>query len=268
MLRLFVLLLFVANLVFYVWTQGALDAVVGFSPDGVHEPQRLASEVHPERVQVLSASASAPDSTERPASAPEPAASGSASGPAAANAAQASAPAAAASVGASEVAAVVESRVCLEAGPYTSAERAQIEPRLRSALMAGTWEIRAAERPGLWLIYMGPYADAEMLEKKKDELRRIRMSFTDVNAPAELAPGLALGRFEDRAAANAALTRMNLRGIRTARVVTLRAPQPGFAVRMPQVDAATRRELNAQGNLWMGRALAPCPGQAASVPAA
>jgi len=53
MLRLFVVALLVANLVFYAWTQGWLDDVVGVRATGDREPERMARQVRPELVRVL-----------------------------------------------------------------------------------------------------------------------------------------------------------------------------------------------------------------------
>jgi len=53
MLRLFVVALLVANLVFYAWTQGWLDDVVGVRASGDREPERMARQVRPELVRVL-----------------------------------------------------------------------------------------------------------------------------------------------------------------------------------------------------------------------
>lgn len=55
MLRALVVALLVANLAFFAWTRGWLDGVVGASPHGDREPERLAAQVNPERVEVLSA---------------------------------------------------------------------------------------------------------------------------------------------------------------------------------------------------------------------
>ena len=55
MLRALVVLLLVANLAFFGWTQGWLDGIVGISARGDREPERLAKQVNPDRIVVLSA---------------------------------------------------------------------------------------------------------------------------------------------------------------------------------------------------------------------
>jgi len=46
--RLFFLLLVLANLIFFAWAQGYLG-----TPDDGHEPQRLAQQLHPERLRIV-----------------------------------------------------------------------------------------------------------------------------------------------------------------------------------------------------------------------
>lgn len=58
MLRFLVLVLLLANLGFYSWTQGWLDPVVGVSPSGDREPERFARQVRPETVRILAPQAS------------------------------------------------------------------------------------------------------------------------------------------------------------------------------------------------------------------
>ena len=55
MLRALVALLLVANLAFFGWSQGWLDGVVGVSARGDREPERLARQVDPDRIVILSA---------------------------------------------------------------------------------------------------------------------------------------------------------------------------------------------------------------------
>jgi hypothetical protein len=54
MLRALALLLLLLNLVFFSWTQGWLDEVVGIKARGDREPERMARQVHPERIKLLS----------------------------------------------------------------------------------------------------------------------------------------------------------------------------------------------------------------------
>jgi hypothetical protein len=57
MLRALVVALLVLNALFYGWSQGWLDRVIGIKAGGDREPERLAMQIHPERVTLLSTQA-------------------------------------------------------------------------------------------------------------------------------------------------------------------------------------------------------------------
>ncbi|MDY0743419.1 hypothetical protein SNE35_02840 [Paucibacter sp. R3-3] len=59
MLRTLVVLLVVVNALFFGWTRGWLDSVVGVKASGDSEPERQARQLHPERIQILGAQAAA-----------------------------------------------------------------------------------------------------------------------------------------------------------------------------------------------------------------
>ena len=80
MLRRLALLLLLANLLFFAWSQGWLTGIVGLRPHPEREPERLARQVRPETVVVLPPGPSAA-STLRPMLAAAPAGSASAEGP-------------------------------------------------------------------------------------------------------------------------------------------------------------------------------------------
>lgn len=82
-MRGWVLLLVVANLAFFVWTQGWVSPWLPAPWQGQREPQRVLEQLNPERVAVRRA---------EPASAPAAAAAASAASPGAAPAASAVAP--------------------------------------------------------------------------------------------------------------------------------------------------------------------------------
>jgi hypothetical protein len=224
-LRVLALLLLVANLVFFAWTQGWLDGVVSVRARGDREPERLAREFQPQRVRVL-----APDEA------------------AAAMAASAPVPAATLS--------------CLEAGPYTPAEARAAETLLQAALPAGSWARRSVERPGSWIVYLGRFTTEEALQKKIEELRRLSTSFEELQSPPELAPGLSLGRFDSRPTADKALEQFGQRGVRTARVVALSEPATMTLLRVERADPALALELAALGGEVkgqpLGKAFGPC----------
>ncbi len=56
-MRVLVIVLLAANALFFIWSRGWLDSLTGLPANGLREPQRLAAQQHPERIQPLAASA-------------------------------------------------------------------------------------------------------------------------------------------------------------------------------------------------------------------
>jgi hypothetical protein len=219
MLRLLVVALLLANLVFYAWTQGKLDNVVGMRAHGDREPDRLSRQIKPETIRVLPASAVA----------------------------------AAMSTTTAEAASV-----CLEAGPYTPAQIAAAEGVLQTVLPPGSWASLKTEAPAVWIVYMGKYPNREALQKKADELKRLRISFEEVRGVVDLEEGLALGRYDNRAAADKALAEVAQRGVRTARVVNLPVTAT-HQLRVERADLTLQTRLaGLRAEALQGKVFSPC----------
>ena len=227
MMRALVAALLVANLAFYAWSQGWLDTLVGPRARGEREPERLARQVHPELIRMLP------------------------------------------SLEASSVAASASPRepralACLEAGPFGAAEVDAALAALPAAASARVADVRN-ERPAVWIVYMGRFASVDAVRQKEEELGRIRVTAEPLGEPPELAPGLALGRFDGRPAAEAALARLAQRGVRSARVAQLSPATSTHLLRAEHVDGALGAQLGAlaDGPFAMRR-FAPCPPAAAA----
>lgn len=137
MLRLIVLLLLLANGVYFAWSQGYMQAW-GQGPVQQSEPQRVAQQIRPEAVRVL-----APDDLKRAETA----------------AAQAPRP-----------------PECLASVTLGAAAVAALEPVL-DTWPAGSWNFEAQVEPPRWILYMGKYAGVEQVARKRAELRQIGVSF-------------------------------------------------------------------------------------------
>lgn len=212
------LLLVVANVLFFVWSQGWLDGIAGLRAQPEREPERAARQFQPHLLRILppGAAASAP--------------------------------------------AVAES--CLEAGPFAAGDAQAAEAVLQAALPAGTWARRQVEQPGVWIVYLGRFIADDQLRKRIEELRRLQLPFDEVTSPPDLAPGLSLGRFDSRKAADEALDALVQRGVRTARVVLLAEPATRYALRIERVDAALAAQIKALNGSFagqpLGKAFKPC----------
>lgn len=209
-----VVLLLLANAGFFAWSQGWLDGLSFLRAQPEREPERLARQFQPHLLRVVTA--------------------GAASAPAVAPAAAATA---------ASGAGALDALACLEAGPYGAADAATAEALLQPLLPAGSLTRRTVERPGVWLVYAGRYIAADALQRKIDEMRRLQVPFDEVTTPPDLAPGLSLGRFESRQAADQALERLTQRGVRAARVVLLTEPSTRIALRIERADAALAAQL-------------------------
>ncbi|MFT3664057.1 hypothetical protein [Piscinibacter sp.] len=226
MLRTVVLLLALANALFFAWTQGWLAGAGGLRPHPEREPERLARQVHPEHIVVLPpGGAAGPEAT--PASAPQ------------------------------------QHGACLEAGPFAAGAVASARAAVQSlqpALPPGSWQDVAVTRPGSWMVYMGRYPNREALAKKEEELKRTRVAFQPVDEPAEFTMGFSLGRHDTRDGAERALEQLGQRGVRSARVVELVAPATLHLLRVARADAALAERLSALRLPALGRGFAACAG--------
>lgn len=220
MLRLLVVVLLLANLAFYAWTQGLLDNVIGVRAQGDREPERLSRQVRPETIRVLPAASAVAVAAAVPETPP----------------------------------------VCLEAGPYTTAQIGAAEGVLQTVLPAGSWASLKTESPGVWIVYMGKYPNRDALQKKADELKRLKIGFEELrDPPPELADGLALGRYDNRAAADKALAEVAQRGVRTARVMPLSPPAVTHSLRVERADATLQARLSGlRAEALLGKTFTAC----------
>lgn len=144
MLRLIVLLLLLANALFYAWSQGYLLAW-GTGPTQQSEPQRLAQQVRPQSVQVL------PSEELRRLE--------------------------------SQFAQDPRAPECLASPMLAEAEVGSLRTVLDS-FPPGTWSLEQAVEPARWLVYMGPYPGVEQVARKRAELRQLGVSFEALPNPA------------------------------------------------------------------------------------
>lgn len=241
MLRILAIVLLVGNALLLAAQFGAFDrlaAAGGIQPQQ-REPERLQRQLNPQGMRIL-----------------PPQAASAALASAAASAAQAAAAASSA-----------RALACLEAGPFAAAEAEAAERTLRDAgLAAGSWQALTSDDSGAYLVYMGRFADHEALQRKLDELKRLKIDAEELHGAASLQPGLSLGRHDERGAADAALARLSQRGVRTARVVTLRPAQHQTTLRIAAADAATRARL-AGLTMPSGPGFVDCAAGAGAAPA-
>ncbi|MFC7410987.1 SPOR domain-containing protein [Hydrogenophaga atypica] len=224
MLRLFALVMLLANAGYFAWSQGHLRTL-GWGPVEQREPERLAQQMGADKLRLEG-------------SAPTPAPSPAPTTPAAA---------------------ATEATTCQAVAGLSPAQATAVTTALVGAgLDDKHWALDESVLPERWIVYVGKFPSADLLNRKKTELRSLRVEFRDVNAPA-LQPGLALGTYSTEAAAQTALQELGRSGVRSAKVTKEREEQRSVAVRLPALTEAERARVEPLVQQAAGKPLAACP---------
>lgn len=255
MLRSLVLALLIVNLGFFAWTHGWLRAWVGAQPDGQREPQRLSAQLHTEQIEVLQPGDTAQNHALRrrqdPASAASAAASAAAPTASDGDATEGNA------IGEVNQAAAAPQGICVEAGPFNPDDATSVEKTLRPLLPNGSWARQSIAISGQWMVYMGPYPDEELYARKVAELKRIKgLNFDEVRS-GPYNKGFSLGRYTSEADADTRLASVRQRGIRTARVVTIRPAGQVHYLRVAQATVSMQVALSGL-KLPQGKSFTAC----------
>jgi hypothetical protein len=218
MLRSFVLILLLANGIYFAWSQGLLKDW-GFAPAEVSEPHRLTQQIRPEAIRLLRS-----DEVRRiettPVALPRP-------------------------------------PECLVAGGFDEAQTTALRRGLETGLPGGSWEIEATNEPGRWIVYMGRYPNEQALAAKRAELSTLKLTFERLKDPA-LEPGLSLGTFAAKGDAETALAALSKRGVRTAKVLQERGEPASWLLKLAAVDDALRPRLEELKPFLAGKPLRAC----------
>lgn len=220
MLRLFVLLLFLANGAYYAWSQGLLKGY-GFAPVSQSEPQRLSAQIRPEALNVL------PSDEARKTEA-------AASSPVAARPAE-----------------------CLQAGPFDDVQALALRKTLEASLPVGVWQLDSVVEPARWIVYMGKFPDAQAVAAKRAQLAYLNLKLEPlVNSTLEF--GISLGVSETRGAAEARLEGLQQRGVKTARVVEERPEVRSTVLRITATDDVLKAHGDELKPVLAGKPLRTC----------
>jgi hypothetical protein len=241
MWRWIVVLLLLANALYFAFGRGWL-APLGLAPVEQRDPNRLAQQVRPQLLRVLPPSAVGPA---QPAAPPASTAAPTLGGDAPSDGAPALALA------------------CLETEALGVDAMAAAESLLAGVLPARGW-VRVAQdtAPPLYAVVIGPIAGRDGLQRKTDELARLRVPVEPIKLAVDGANSnhVALGRYDNDAAAQAALQAFTQRGVRTARVALLRPAQPGARLRLDNLAPESAQALGALASPALGASqrLRPC----------
>lgn len=264
MLRWLIALLLLANAGYFLWTQGHL-APLGLAPAVEREPERLQGQIRPEVQRLLNAPrnvvpapAQAPAPAQPPPSDPDSPSVEASPTSAPVPEPPAPEPEVGANLAGQPTTAADATRACWQAGAFTEVQADQLRAALPDlGLPASGWQLVEKRSNGRWIVYMGRYDNAEQLERKKIELRALKVDFRTVSAPG-LGPGLALGTFSNEAAAQQALQSVVRGGVRTARVAQERAESLSFTLRLPAATPVQRSAVASLGAPMAGKTLQAC----------
>jgi hypothetical protein len=205
MLRLLLVLLLTANGLYFGWAQGYF-AGIGWAPHDPSEPQRVAAQIKPESLTIITAKEA--QSVEAQSRKPVE---------------------------------CLQSEVLTDA--QATALRAKIESA-KPAWPASSWSLDNYSEPPSWMIYMGPFPSAQAMDKKRDELKRMGLPQETVQ-PAHLGPGLLLAQNTDKSALEKQLAAMAKEGVRTARIVPMRTAAAGRVLKITAPLDELRQQMAA-----------------------
>ncbi|MDM7943323.1 MAG: SPOR domain-containing protein [Hydrogenophaga sp.] len=258
MLKWVIWLLVLGNAGYFAWSQGYL-VTLGIAPAQQREPQRLEQQVRPELLRLLNGPKAETElATATPAEAPAAAAVVPPVPSPAVPAPVVAAPTAPLAPPTVAIAAGDGPRACWQAGGFSEdqAELLRAELALLGLPPSG-FAFSEVRSGGRWIVYMGRYDNQQQVERKKDELRSLGVSFREITAPG-LAPGLALGTYSTEAAAQQALQNAERAGIRTGKVAQERAESVSSTVRLPAITETQRAAIDGLGEAMAGKRLQRC----------
>jgi hypothetical protein len=218
MLRPLVLILLLANCLYFAWGNGLLLSY-GFGPTQQREPQRLSQQIEPDAVRLLS-----PKEFKEIEE---------------------------------QVKADKLPKECLQAGPFDETESATLRQALGETLPDDAWSLEELNITARWIVYLGKFSNAEALDKKRGELAAMNFKIETLKNPS-LEPGLSLGGFDTKADAEAGLARLSARGLHTARVVKERTESLAYRLKLPAVGAALKPKLGELRSALADKPLHPC----------
>ena len=218
MARSLVLLLALLNGVYFAWSHHLLRSY-GFGPALQTEPQRVAQQIQPQLVRILSNDeAGRVDLVVQGAARPGD---------------------------------------CLQSVLLDDAQAASLRQAAQIALPVGNWSLESVVEPARWIVYLGKYPDAQTLTKKRSEVASLNLRFEPLNNAA-LDFGLSLGGFDTEERARTELAQLSQRGVRTASVVLEHPERRGHLFRLPVVDDTVRLKLDELKTALGGKPLRSC----------
>lgn len=250
MLRAWVAIVLLLNIVLgiVVWAvhQGNLvwpDAWRGVS----REPERLTRQIKPEAMIIK------PEKNNPAPASPGSKPSGGSS--------SSDAPAAPASSAAPVVSAVAAIKtICVQSKDNDAVTATKVNASFKDVLPTANVQTITSASGGLWMVYMGKYADIATATKKLAEVKQLKIpgDYALIRNTDGLQPGISLGAFRSKESANTRLQEVGKKGVKSARVVEVTAPKELSTFKLPELDASLREKLAQAISKAGGKALEDC----------
>jgi hypothetical protein len=235
-MKLAFLLLVLVNVALFAWQHG----VFGRYTESGREPERIARQVEPERIRVLS---EREVQVLRERAAAQSRAAAAAAPPSPAN-------------GAALDLSVAQS--CVEFGDFIGPDLARVETALLKLGLGSRQSARTVEAPGWYLVYLPPFktraeADRAVADLKKSGVKDL-LVFTD--GPLRL--GVSLGSFRDPELAKAHVASLVKLGVKNARVSDKPTAVSATRLQMRELDAEAAQQLGAIAKEFPSQSVRAC----------
>ena len=236
MLRLLLAGLIVLNALFFGWTQGWLDEIVGIKARGDREPERMARQLHPESVQLLPPSAQAPMA----------------------------------------VAATQRACLTLGPLEGDAALAAAVQALAQAGVTPENWKEQTSEPPGeiqkTWVVATIRLTSKDFLARKEATYKSLKIPYEFLSGPADEQPTLVLSRHPSEKAAAAALENFSQRALKGLRILPLQSAVRRHSLVFAEADAGLQAKLlaltTAAADLDVKPCVAALPAPSSPAPAA
>lgn len=235
-MKLAFLLLVLVNVALFAWQHG----VFGRFAESGREPERIARQVEPERVRVLSEREvqvlrERAAAQSRAAATPPP-----------------SSPANGAGIDLSVA------QACVEFGDFIGPDLARVETALLRLGLGSRQSARTVEAPGWYLVYLPPFKTRAEADRAMTELKKSGVKDLLVLNDGPLRLGVSLGSFRDPELAKAHVASLVKLGVKNARVSDKPTAVSATRLQMRELDAEAAQQLGAIAKEFPSQSVRAC----------
>ncbi len=235
-MKLAFLLLVLVNVALFAWQHG----VFGRFAESGREPERIARQVEPERIRVLS---------EREVQVLRDRAAAQSRA-----AAAAAPPAHAASAGID----LSVAQACVEFGDFIGPDLARAETALLKLGLGSRQSARTVEAPGWYLVYLPPFKTRAEVDRAVADLKQTGVKDLLVLTDGPLRLGVSLGSFRDPELAKAHVAALAKLGVKNARVSDKPTAVSATRLQLRELDADATQQLGAIAKEFPSQSVRAC----------